>query len=869
MKNSRFKNKLISLMIVLLFTSQAKAQFMSGNMEFNNIHDLKKYQDQLQKQSGRVDKQFGRWYWFTAPRIGPTGIIQEESFTTQKTLNTFLDEQEQSRGNLTHNGYWRFVGGSDYQLTGTSDHSGGVGRVNCITFDPNHANVFYLGTADGGLWKTSNSGQTYNCLTSGMSCISVSAIAVNPQNSDNIFMAIGDADGANTKFREVGIVKTNDGGISWYATSLFWRDPSYFARITQLITHPTHPNIMYASTSEGLFKTTDGWESIDTLFEVTDSWVSRIIWDLKFKPGQPDSVYFCDGRNIMVYKANLQDIDTIYTGFLNLKVNRINLATSENYPDFLYAIQGMQSNSAVAGKGFQGFFLSSNGGKTFRIKSTAPNILGGDTLGNDNRSQAIYDLSIAVKNSDPSKVIIGGINVWASADTGATWTCNSYYRRKTLLNYIHADIHDLEYRNDELYACSDGGLNLSTNDAAGWIELSSGLGINQIYAIAMSAQDINLTYGGLQDNGLNRYKTNETMDQVKAGDELQLVVNYRDADTILFFRQNGRLFCTYDGGETTQFINDFSTSTWECPIIMDPVDPQKIFLGVDKAVKYSYDSFNTYFQHLRTLYYNINVMAQGVNDNNRMYIATDFALYRVENVFSGFDTINISSTLPLSQAEISGIAVDPANADNVWVCFSGFKDGLKVYHTSNKGADWVDVSANLPNVPINCIVYEEGSNNGVYIGTDIGVFYTDDDLGNWIYFTNGLPTTIVTDLKIHSGAQKIRAATYGSGLWESDLYATCKASMLLTANNDPGNPDFTGIQRYEASSTIHSTRIVTGGYGTDVKYQAGDYVTLTPGFEARTGNMFEAKIGPCGTQIRNPVIVPITGRLHYEAKNDK
>ncbi len=210
----------LSLFIfVLLFTFELNAQFSSETKEFQNIHELKKHKEKTYAQGAPIDKQFERWYWFVEPRIGPSGVMQKETFTTQQTLEKFLDEQDNTRSSSTHNGYWTFVGGDDYQLSGNSNHSGGVGRVNTIEFDPNQSGVFYVGSAAGGLWKTTNSGQDYNCLTNGMSAISVSAISVDPQNSNNICMAIGDADGADTKFRDVGIVKTTDGGETWYATS--------------------------------------------------------------------------------------------------------------------------------------------------------------------------------------------------------------------------------------------------------------------------------------------------------------------------------------------------------------------------------------------------------------------------------------------------------------------------------------------------------------------------------------------------------------------------------------------------------------------------------------------------------------------------
>ncbi|HNQ83686.1 MAG TPA: hypothetical protein PKM34_08590, partial [Bacteroidales bacterium] len=132
-----------------------------------------------------------------------------------------------------------------------------------------------------------------------------------------------------------------------------------------------------------------------------------------------------------------------------------------------------------------------------------------------------------------------------------------------------------------------------------------------------------------------------------------------------------------------------------------------------------------------------------------------------------------------------------------------------------------------------------------YIGTDVGVYYRDDDIGDWVPFMNGLPAVMVFDLEINESAGVITAATYGRGFWRSELYSSCPTSYFLDQANDPGNPNYTGFQHYEASSTVISSRIITGGIGTDVTYQAGTYVLLETGFHARAGNKFQAVLGPC------------------------
>jgi hypothetical protein len=162
---------------------------------------------------------------------------------------------------------------------------------------------------------------------------------------------------------------------------------------------------------------------------------------------------------------------------------------------------------------------------------------------------------------------------------------------------------------------------------------------------------------------------------------------------------------------------------------------------------------------------------------------------------------------------------------------------------------------------VNCIAYENTGgvpNDALYIGTDVGVYYRDDDIGDWIPFMNGLPATMVFDLEVNETSSVITAGTYGRGFWRSALYSDCPTTYSLTQANDPSNPNYTGFQHYEASNTVYSSRIITGGIGTDVTYQAGVQVVLQTGFHAKAGNKFKAQLGPCSGTAPSPPPAEVT-----------
>ena len=137
---------------------------------------------------------------------------------------------------------------------------------------------------------------------------------------------------------------------------------------------------------------------------------------------------------------------------------------------------------------------------------------------------------------------------------------------------------------------------------------------------------------------------------------------------------------------------------------------------------------------------------------------------------------SITGTLPTAKASITHIAVSPTDARRAWVTFSGYDAAVKVFETKDGGATWTNLSDGLPNLPVNTIAAQNTSSHGVYIGTDVGVYYRDERLSTWIPFMDGLPRTIVTWLLIDEARQKLFAATYARGIWQSELASSPVAS---------------------------------------------------------------------------------------------
>jgi hypothetical protein len=260
-------------------------------------------------------------------------------------------------------------------------------------------------------------------------------------------------------------------------------------------------------------------------------------------------------------------------------------------------------------------------------------------------------------------------------------------------------------------------------------------------------------------------------------------------------------------------------------------------------------------------------MAVGTSYTGRLYAASGTSIWRSDDY--AVTWTSISAGLP--GLSITGIAVNPDVSMNVFVTVGSYTAGQKVYASTNGGANWTNISGTLPNLIVNCIAFEDnnGSPDGaLYIGTDIGVYYRNATIGDWLTFSNGLPSVPVFDLEINKPAGLIRAGTYGRGLWDSYLYSTCPSGWSLTVGNDPSNPNYTGYQYYESSNWITSSRTVTGGIGTDVTYKAANSVTLTTGFHALENNLFKAILGPCQA-LSPPLMGTYSGKMESSNTNEK
>ena len=601
------------------------------------------------------------------------------------------------------------------------------------------------------------------------------------------------------------------------------------------------------------YKTTDGWQ---TYTKVKTGW----FYDIEFKPGDPTTMYAADKYDFYKSSNSGDTWSATASGLPTSGTYRIAIGVSPANANYVYLLYGRSHNNNTQ-SAFKGLYRSYTSGVSFFLKSSSPNILGYATDGNDNKGQYTWDLAIAVSPTDISEIHIGGINCWKSTDYGANWTITSYWREdNTSYQYTHADIHALEYNpisTSRLYCGSDGGIYRTTNGGANWYDYSNGLVITQFYRIGTTPQDINKVVGGTQDNGGNTLDGTTFRHDVGA-DGFSALIDYTNVNKI-YQSTHSELFRSTNNGSSFTSITPAAVlgSIWDVGWTMHPTNPATLFLGHLDIWKTTNSGTSWNAMGTGNAGDKFIEIAHGINNTSRIYGITANRVYMTNN--SGSTWNNVTAGLPISP-DYTYIAIDPTYSPRVYVSFSGYTNGTKVYKSTDAGTNWSNWSGSLPNIPVNCIVCDNTANDGVYVGTDVGVFYRDNTMSDWVPFFQGLPNVIVNEMEINYTSNRLIAGTYGRGIWKTNLYGDCYDNIWLSSIAI--YPTST-TQYWAASNSIHSEwTVYPSSYNnTSVTYKAGSYIRLLPGFNAQYGAIFEAFIGPCTPTVINTAEFNITERV--------
>ena len=632
------------------------------------------------------------------------------------------------------------------------------GRATFLEFHPTNPDIIFLGTASGGLWKTTTAG--------------------------------------------IGILKSIDGGATW-TQSLNW---SYEdgTGVQDLLINPQNSNSVYAATKDGLFQTTDGgstWQNIHNMSMAVDIEMHPRDTNIVFIShgnfnGTVSGVYrSMNGGNSFQLLSN--GIPTNYTG-------KTMISISPRSPDIIYA---SVANAFVS----LGLYKSNDGGDSWaNVNST-------DVA----RYQGWYSHDVAVNPNNEDEIIYVGVDAYRSLDGGFTLSQEGFwdhwYLGKVPVggpegpgDYVHADIHMAKYHptdSNVVFLATDGGLFVSLDNGDNWEGRNAGLQTQQFYAnFSNSMTDSLLAMGGMQDNATAIYDGTDAWKRVIGGDGMSTAIDPTNDNIIYGSWQFLNIRKSTDGGSNFYNVSPSNAmseqSIFSGPYELAPSNPSTIYAGAQSLFRSDNGGLNWHIavNSFADSGRSIQTIAVAPNNPDLLYFSSipfdlnSLVRPSLRKSINGGNSYQYIYGLP--NRPIPDIAFDPINDSIVYLVLSGFGTD-HVYKTIDAGANWSSMSAGLPDVPTNSIVVDPQNPDFVYVGSDAGVYFSSDGGLQWDLFVAGLPeAAIAFHLSISPSNRKLRVATHGNGVYESplvepgilsDLEKNDLQKQILLAQNYP-NP---------------------------------------------------------------------------------
>lgn len=819
-------------------------------------------------------KQFKRWEWYWEQRVGPSGVFPKNTVVWDEWEK---QGQSNSASKKSASSNWAPIGPYDETVWG-------LGRINCMAFHPTNANIMFIGTPAGGIWKTTNGGTSWSPMADDLPVLGVSSIAIHPTNPNIMYIATGDGDRAYSlsafgsqsfgDTKSVGVLKTTDGGNTW--TTVLSANQEDGVLISKLLINPNYPDYVYAATNLGIYRTSDAgvtWSNIQ----------SGYFMDMEYKPTNSNTIYastFNSGGNAQVYVTTDGYNFSQTSSFSG--INRINIAVT---PANDVAVDLLCSSSSD--NSLFGLYYSVNSGSSWSMyydgTLAGQNLLGNIDDGTATGGQGNYDLAYVIDPNDWNTIILGGVNTFKTTDGGGNWTNSNVWTSGAPYNttgnteIVHADKHFLAYHplvSNTLFECNDGGIYKSTDGGNTWSDITNGMQISQFYSISSSQTNDDLISGGRQDNGSFLMESAAEI-SLSGGDGMMTHIDYTDENYIYSAVQKGKLF-RWDGTiPTVDIISDniagglTGAGEWLTPYLIDPTTPTTLYAGYDELYK-STNRGDSWSQISNFGFgANMNYLSVAETNSNYIYAAWLNAIYMTSN--GGSSWSNITGALPVSNQFISSIKVDPTDESALLVTFSGYTANEKVYMTLDAGATWSNITlTGLPNLPVNCVEIDKYGGD-IYLGTDLGVYYFDTAISDWAQYGTDLPNVVVTDLDIQYSSSKLKAGTFGRGIWDVDLNTPlvvapvagflasltniCSSACINFTDNSTNNPtswswSFSGATPssstqqnptnicYNSGGSYPVSLTVTNSGGSDTK-TTSSYITVNtlPNAATVSGNL--------------------------------
>lgn len=680
------------------------------------------------------------------------------------------------------------------------------GRSISLAVHPDDTSIVYIGSASGGLWKSTSGGIGANAWTlvnTGFPSLAVSSIAIDSINHNVMYIGTGENygyqysvnNGVNLRLTRgmygIGILKTTNAGVTW-TKSLDW---SYSNQrgVWNVSINAKNPNIVYSATSEGIYKSYNAGASWTNVLNY------QMAMDLLINPTDTNILYASIGNlsnnmpnaNVGIYKTTNSGLtwSKLAGGLPATWSGKATLQMYRGNPNFIYA------NIANDITTYVGYYRSTDAGVSWTLGSTSV----------PSNNQGWYNQGHLVKANDPNAILVGCLDVHKSINGGTSFTIKSSWsawntgavppgQPEGPSNFVHADVHyyvDNPKDPNKIYIAADGGLYRSDNFGETFYSCNGGYVTSQFYAtLGNSFTDSIFCFGGLQDNRAAFYQGTTAWYKTFVGDGFCSQVNSQNAQICYTEYTYGALYKSVNGGVTINPLsvpNSGSEASYcfNTPFIVCPANPNTLYIaGTDfyKSVNAG-SSFGASLKNfgggkalsMATSWLSVDTIYVGTTPQG----ATVAAVWRSLN--GGTTWTNITAALPNRYP--TRIVTNPYKASEVYVTFGGFGSG-HVYKSSDAGNTWINITSNLPDVPTQSVFSDPLFPNNIYVGNDLGVYASTNGGTTWGEYRNGMPYAIVFDLTYVPVSRKMRALTHGAGIWEIKL-ASVPTSVLIEGNETP------------------------------------------------------------------------------------
>lgn len=653
-----------------------------------------------------------------------------------------------------------------------------AGRVSAFAVSPATEQTLYLGTASGGLWKSTNGGGAWSSIFDAVGTQTIGSLAIDPNNSDTLWVGTGEQRQSCLSYFGMGLFRSTDGGASFSAMNGSGGSALDLSWVTAVAVQPGDSNLVLAggpgfciggtSTGGGLYRSTDGGS---TWSKVLNGQAN----DILFVPGSPSTVYAAMGTgtsdaNAGVFRSTNGGATwtLLASGIVSgTAAGRIRLAMAPTNSQVLYALANRSGTTT-------GLYRTTNGGTSWSLRN-----------GNACEGQCTYNLTLSVSPASSDTLVVGSIRIFRSTNGGTTLSALTSTWGSS--QRVHQDTHVVRFsttNGSRFWIGSDGGLWRTDNSGSTYSNLNANLNITQLYDVAVHPTDASRILGGAQDNSSEGRSTSSVWDVVTVtGDGF---VNAFDAanPSYAFIESyptstGPNIYRSTSGGG----VGSFSTLPKTGIGSGASVFPFKTEFAVIVNGASSYlltGSTHLYRADARAgtvswtgisgnLASSGILSAIGPTSSGVLYVGfQNGRIFRTASFTAGTVTwTEVTGDYP--GGWVSDLAVDPGDTNRVFATKSAF-GGSKLFRSTSGGTTWSAVGSGLPDVPANTVAIDPANVQRIFVGTDIGVYTSEDGGDTFAPQMDGLPLgAVVTDLEIDNSPHVLTAATYGRGAWQLAL----------------------------------------------------------------------------------------------------